>query len=127
MNMLNDTGMNKMIKWITGVGLACGCMGGALLFGAEVTPFSESFETDGSEATGDGRYLVENGSDDGGTDFFARRQEFSSGTRTSGGTIDGDFFFTGRDIDAEGDGTGVGTGIPPLEAREGQITFAPSA
>ncbi len=105
--------MKKMIKWITGVGLACVGMGGALSYGAEVTAFSESFETDGLGS----RYTIENGSDNGGTGYFARRQEFSAGTRTSGGTIDGDFMFTGRDIDAAGDGTGV----PPLEAREGEL------
>ena len=75
-----------------------------LLLGQEVL-FSESFETDGSVATGDGRYTVENGSDDGEADYFARREETSLGNLVRGGDIDGDWFWGGRDIDAEGTST----------------------
>ena len=114
MNNSKDTGMKLAIKWFVGVVVAGSSMTGALLHGATVTAFNEGFETDGLGS----RYTVENASDDG-SDFFARRQEFSAGTRISGGNIEGSYFWTGRDIDAAGDGTGV----PPLASDEGQITF----
>ncbi len=75
--------------------------------------FQESFETDGADT----RYTVENPSDDGFFDYFARRREGSGGTRTSGGPIDGEFFWTGRDIDADG------AAVNDLASDEGRITF----
>ncbi len=98
--------------------ISCAFLLGLSAHAAEVVVFEESFETDGLGS----RYTVENGSDDG-SNFFRRSQEISAGTRTSGGTLDGDFFFGGRDIDAAGDGTGVGTGDSPLFSDEGRITF----
>ena len=82
---------------------------------ASIQIYEESFETDGFNV----RYTVENPSDDGGNDFFARREVFSPGTRVSGGTLDGDFFWGARDID--GDGIPVGD----LTADEARITFIP--
>ncbi|KAF0095503.1 MAG: secreted protein withPor secretion system C-terminal sorting and LTD domain [Puniceicoccaceae bacterium 5H] len=84
------------------------------LHAAEVTAFQEDFETDGLDA----RYTLENGFDDGASDFFARRQDLSSGTRTTGGSISGSYFFGGRDLDAEGF-----TGTTELESDEARITF----
>ncbi len=100
--------------------ISCAFLLGLSANAAEVVVFEESFETDGLGS----RYTVENGSDDG-SNLFTRRQEFSAGTRTSGGTLGGEFFFAGRDIDAAGDGTGVGTGDSPLASDEGRITFNP--
>ena len=62
--------MNKMMKRKLGIMLAFAglFLCGSFSHGATVTPFSESFETDGNEGTGDGRYLVENGSDALGSD-----------------------------------------------------------
>ena len=77
------------------------------------TVFTESFETDGDGA----RYSVENGSDDGSNDFFARRQVGSPGVTPSGGTVDGDFVWGARDIDGEGVATGE------LESDEARITW----
>ena len=85
----------------------------------EVIVFSESFETDGSAATGDGRYTVENPSDDGENDYFARREETSIGNLVRGGAIDGDWFWGARDMD--GDGTAIGD----LAADEGRVTWEP--
>ena len=99
MNNSKDTGMKLAIQWFVGVVVAGSSMTGALLHGATVNAFNEGFETDGLGS----RYTVENASDDG-SDFFARRQEFSAGTRISGGNIEGSYFWTGRDIDAAGEG-----------------------
>ena len=96
--------------------ISCAFLLGLSANAAEVLVFQESFETDGLGS----RYTVENGSDDGSSDYFARRQDGSAGTETSGGTLDGDWFWTGQDIDADGDGTGV----PPLFSDEGRITFS---
>jgi hypothetical protein len=82
---------------------------------AEVTAFREDFETDGLSS----RYTVENPSDDGANDFFARRKNLSNGTRTTGGTLSGDYFWAARDID--GSGTGAVNG---MDADEARITFA---
>ena len=116
MNISVESGMKKSIPWMAFVTFGVLGMCGVTAYGAQVIAFSESFETDGLGS----RYTLENASDEG-SDFFARRQEFSAGTRTSGGTLDLQFFFTGRDIDAAGDGTGV----PPLASDEGRITFDP--
>ncbi|RKX35897.1 MAG: hypothetical protein DRP71_01765 [Verrucomicrobia bacterium] len=113
MNMPENLEMKKTIKWIRGVALAGVGMCGALLNGATVTPFSESFETDGLDT----RYTVENPSDDLSGNYFARRQEFSAGTETSGGTIDGEWFWTGQDIDAGG------VAVDDMAKDEGRITF----
>ena len=86
---------------------------------AQVIVFSESFETDGSSATGDGRYTVENPSDDGENDYFNRREETSIGNLVRGGAIDGDWFWGARDMD--GDGTAVGD----LQADEGRVIWEP--
>ena len=80
--------------------------------------FEESFETDG--LTSDPiRYETVNGSDDGGTDFFARRQIGSAGLLQSGGDVDGDFVWGVRDIDGEG----VETPELGLESDEARLIF----
>ncbi len=93
--------------------ISCAFLFGLSANAADVLVFQESFETDGL----DSRYTVENGSDDGSGDFFARRQEGSAGTEPSGGTIDGSFFWAGQDIDADG------AIVNDLEKDEGRITF----
>jgi len=85
---------------------------------ADVTLLEESFETDGSVATGDGRYTVQGGGDDGSQDYFARRQLGSAGTRVRG-EIDGTYMWSIRDIDQVGED-------PPLddlEPDEGRIIW----
>ena len=120
MSQLDELGKKQSIHWIVGTALALAslCLGATFANAATITAFNEGFETDGLGT----RYTLENASDDGSV-FFARRQEFSAGTRTSGGDLDGGFFFSGRDIDAAGDGTGVGVGESPLASDEGRITF----
>jgi hypothetical protein len=82
---------------------------------AEATAFREDFETDGLNT----RYTVENASDDGANDFFARRAHLSNGTRTTYGTLSGNWFWAARDID--GHGTGAVNG---MDADEARITFS---
>ncbi len=79
--------------------------------------FLESFETDGSVATGDGRYTVENQSDDGASDYFNRRAVGSAGTRVRGGAVDGDFYWGARDLN------GDGVPVNDLEDEEARITW----
>ncbi len=81
---------------------------------AEVEIFKESFETDGVDT----RYTVENPSDDGSNDFFARRLEGSAGTRPRGGALDGDWFWGARDLD------GDGVEVNDLEDHEARITWS---
>ncbi len=76
--------------------------------------FKESFETDGVDT----RYTVENPSDDGSNDFFARRLEGSAGTRPRGGALDGDWFWGARDLD------GDGVEVNDLEDHEARITWS---
>ncbi len=102
-------------------GLAlCGLFGlaAAGLQGAEVTALSESFETDGLGS----RYFAIGGGDNGETDFFARRAEFSAGTDASGGTIDGNWFWGASDIDNINEDLPSDT-FPGLGARDGVLVF----
>ncbi|MDP0501559.1 MAG: lamin tail domain-containing protein [Verrucomicrobiota bacterium JB022] len=85
------------------------------LHAAEVTAFQEDFESDGLGT----RYSVENASDDGASDFFARRANLSNGTRTTGGTLSGTYFWGARDLDADG------AAVNGMEADEARITFEP--
>lgn len=87
---------------------------------AQEVIFSESFETAGDATLeGDGRYTIQNPSDDGENDYFARRLETSVGNLVRGGDIDGDWFFGARDVDGDGAATG------DLEADEGRVTWEP--
>ena len=88
------------------------------LGGTEQVVFQESFETDGLLDVPP-RYETVNGSDDGGTDFFARREIGSAGLLQSGGDVDGDFVWAIRDIDGEG----VETPALGLESDEARLTF----
>jgi len=99
---------------------AAGFLGLAVpgLTAAPVTALSESFETDGLGS----RYFAVGGGDNGETDFFARREQFSAGTDASGGTIDGNFFWGASDID------NINTDLPSdlypdLGARDGVLIF----
>lgn len=85
---------------------------------AEVTALSESFETDGLGT----RYFAIGGGDNGETDFFARREEFSAGTDASGGTIDGDWFWGASDIDNINEDLPSEV-YPGLGARDGVLVF----
>jgi len=87
-----------------------GAAGFSILSAADVTLLDGSFETDGSIATGDGRYTVQGGGDDGSQDYFGRRELGSAGTRVRG-TIDGSFMWSIRDIDQVGE-------EPPLDDLE---------
>ncbi len=80
---------------------------------AEVVAFREDFETDGTNT----RYTLENPSDDGANAYFARRLDLSNGTRTTGGTLSGSYFWAGRDIDK------LGTSVNGMDSDEGRITF----
>lgn len=80
---------------------------------AETILFQESFETDG---LGD-RYKVQNPSDDGANDYFARREAGSSGVRARGGAADGQWHWSGRDID------GKGVAVDDLEANQARLWF----
>ncbi len=93
--------------------ISCTFLLGLSANAAEVLVFQESFETDGLDT----RYTVENLSDDGSGDYFSRRQDGSAGTETSGGDLDGSFFWTGQDIDSDG------AAVNDLAADEGRITF----
>jgi hypothetical protein len=73
----------------------------------------ESFETDGAGT----RYTVQNPSDDGESDYFARRELGSAGTAVDRGTMDGDFFWGAEDID------GDGTAVDDLLATQARINF----
>jgi hypothetical protein len=95
--------------------LAAIAVGSSLSLAAETVIFQESFETDGLDT----RYKVQNPSDDGSTDFFARRQTGSPGVRARDGALDGDWHWSGRDID------GDGVAVDDLEANQARLWFAP--
>jgi hypothetical protein len=82
---------------------------------AETIVFQESFETDGAGE----RYKAQNGSDDGSADYFARRETGSSGVRARGGALDGQWHWSGRDID------GDGVAVDDLEANQARLWFKP--
>ncbi len=75
--------------------------------------FKEIYESDGSGT----RYTVENPSDDGSNDYFARRQEGSAGTTVRGGAIQGLWYWGARDLD------GDGVEVNDLEDHEARITW----
>lgn len=99
------------LSWLGALGL---CVAALPLSGQTVI-FSESFETDGAGT----RYTVENPSDDGASDYFARRQFGSPGTNVAGGARDGEWYWAAQDLDAEGQAGA------DLEADEGRLTWAP--
>ncbi len=80
---------------------------------APVEVFQEGYENDGSGT----RYTVENPSDDGSNDYFARRQEGSAGSTVRGGAITGQFYWGARDLD------GDGVEVNELEDHEARITW----
>lgn len=82
---------------------------------AETIIFEESFETDGMGQ----RYKVQNPSDDDANDFFARRQTGSPGVRARGGALDGQYHWSGRDLD------GDGVAIDDLERNQARLWFEP--
>jgi hypothetical protein len=82
--------------------------------GAQSILLQESFESDGE----DSRYAVLNGSDDGGSDYFARREVGSANTYgLSGGDLDGNWFWGIQDIDGEGQA------LEDLASDEARLTF----
>jgi len=110
----------KSLKYYSGLA-ACSLFGLAAtssLQSAEVTALAESFETDGL----DNRYFAIGGGDNGETDFFARRAEFSAGTDASGGTIDGEFFWGASDVDNINNDL-PSDDFPDLGARDGVLVF----
>jgi hypothetical protein len=60
--------------------------------------YRESFETDGQGT----RYKVQNGSDDGIGDYFARRRANSPEVIAKGGTYDGEWHWGIEDLDGDG-------------------------
>lgn len=93
--------------------LAAGLLFGTSL-GAQTILLQESFETDGEGS----RYTTLNGSDDGGSDYFARRQVGSANTYgLSGGDLDGTWFWGIQDIDGEGQA------LEDLASDEARLTF----
>ncbi len=112
--------MKKQSRHII-TGLAAGALWGLAAAGlqaAEVTVLQESFETDGLGT----RYFAIGGGDNGETDFFARREQFSAGTDASGGTIDGDWFWGASDIDNINEDLPSDL-FPDLGARDGVLLF----
>jgi len=97
---------NSRWLWLAGM-----CVGAASL-SAQTAIFNKSFETDGAGS----RYTVENPSDDGSNDYFGIRELGSAGTRARG-TIDGNFMWSIRDLDADG------TAVADLASDEGRITW----
>lgn len=79
---------------------------------ASVVAFEESFETDG---LAEGRYTLENPTDSG-NGFFARKADLANGTRTTGGTLHGGWFWACRDLDK------TGVAVNELEADEARLT-----
>ncbi len=87
---------------------------------APVEVFQEGYENDGSGT----RYTIENATDDGSNDYFARRREGSAGTTVRGGAITGEFYWGARDLDGDGEVTlDPVTGEIILEDEEGRITW----
>ncbi len=111
----------KAKKFINRSSLILACLFGFLTSNIQaevVTILQESFETDGLGT----RYTVIGGGDNGETDFFARREQFSAGTDASGGTIDGNFFFGASDIDNINRDL-PSPDFPGLGRRDGVIIF----
>jgi hypothetical protein len=106
----------KPVSSLVGAALfATGAFFGSSLTAQEVL-LSESFETDGLDT----RYTVQNPSDDGASDYFARREVGSAGTYgLSGGALDGNWFWGCQDLDGDGQETG------DLASDEGRVVFNP--
>jgi hypothetical protein len=95
--------------------ILCGLISQGLVHGQTVL-LQESFETDGEGS----RYTTLNGSDDAGSDYFARREVGSANTYgLNGGDLDGTWFWGIQDIDGEG------VALEDLASDEGRVTFNP--
>lgn len=119
--MKNEMNTHRLKPWIFGATLttlAFAFWGVANAAPQEV--FRENYESDGSGT----RYTVENPSDDGSRDYFARRLEGSAGTVVRGGAITGEWYWAARDLDGDGVETlDPVTGEVILEDVEGRITW----